>query len=106
MKILIKGLNHVSLLHVKTMQNSYQDTNTNVHLLNRMMRRTFGPKKGEDVGGCKKLHNEEHHNFYASQNIITAIKSYRMRWTDHVACVGETGNTRFLSENLKGRDQS
>jgi hypothetical protein len=28
-----------------------------------MLRRIFGPKKGEVRGGLRKLHNEELHNF-------------------------------------------
>jgi hypothetical protein len=26
---------------------------------NMVLRRIFGPKRKEDVGGCKRLHNEE-----------------------------------------------
>jgi hypothetical protein len=29
---------------------------------NRVLRRIFGPKRNEMVGGCRKLHNEELHN--------------------------------------------
>jgi hypothetical protein len=36
-----------------------------------------------------KLHNEELHILYSSQNIIRQIKSRRMRWTGHVALMGE-----------------
>jgi hypothetical protein len=31
------------------------------------------------MGGWRKLHNEELHNFYSSQHVITAIKLKRMR---------------------------
>jgi hypothetical protein len=31
---------------------------------NRMPRRIFGPTKGKVTGGCKKLHNEELHQYY------------------------------------------
>jgi hypothetical protein len=37
----------------------------------------------------EKLHNEELHNLYSSQNIILQIKPRRMRWVVHVACMGE-----------------
>jgi hypothetical protein len=33
---------------------------------NRVLRRIFGPKKEEEVGGWRRLHNEELHNMYAS----------------------------------------
>jgi hypothetical protein len=46
---------------------------------NRVLRRIFGPRTEEVVGGWRRLHNEELHNLYASPNIITAIKSGSMR---------------------------
>jgi hypothetical protein len=47
---------------------------------NRVLRRLFGPKREEVVRGCRRLHNQEFHNLYASPNIIRVIKSRRMRW--------------------------
>jgi hypothetical protein len=38
------------------------------------------------------LHNEELHILYSSPNIIRQIKSRRMRWAGHVACMGEGRN--------------
>jgi hypothetical protein len=35
-----------------------------------------------------KPHNEEIHNLYSSPSIIRIIKSRRMRWAGHVACMG------------------
>jgi hypothetical protein len=32
-------------------------------LENKVLRRTFGPKRDEVKGGWRKLHNEELHNF-------------------------------------------
>jgi hypothetical protein len=55
---------------------------------NRVLRRTFGPKKEED-GSWKKLHNDELHELYSSPNIVRMIKSRRMRSAGHVARVGE-----------------
>jgi hypothetical protein len=48
-------------------------------LENRMLRRMFGPKRDDVERGWRKLHNEELHNFYASQNIIKMMKSRRMK---------------------------
>jgi len=45
----------------------------------RVLRRIFGPKRGEVVGGWGRLNNGELHNMYASPNIIREIKSRRMR---------------------------
>jgi hypothetical protein len=55
---------------------------------NRVLRRTFGPKRDEVMGGWRKLHNEKLHSLYTSPNIIRVIKSRRIRWAGHVACVG------------------
>jgi hypothetical protein len=52
---------------------------------NRVLRRIFGPKKDEAIGGWRKLHNEELHNLYSYPSIIRMIKLRRMRWTGHVA---------------------
>jgi hypothetical protein len=56
---------------------------------NRVLRRIFGPKRDEVTGEWRKLHNEELHNLYSSSDIIRQIKSRRMRWAGHVACMGE-----------------
>jgi hypothetical protein len=54
-----------------------------------VLRRIFGPKRDEMIGGWSKLHNEELHNLYSSSNIIRMIKSKRMRWTGHVTRIEE-----------------
>jgi hypothetical protein len=59
---------------------------------NRTLRRIFGPKRDEMIGGWMKVHNEELHNLYSSPNIIRMIKSRRMKWTENVACMGENRN--------------
>jgi hypothetical protein len=46
--------------------------------------------------GWRKLHNEELHNLYSSPNIIRMIKSKRMRWSGHVACIGEMRNLYII----------
>jgi hypothetical protein len=47
----------------------------------------FGSKMEED-GSWRKL-NEELHGLYSSSNIVRLIKSRRMRWSGHAACMGE-----------------
>jgi hypothetical protein len=44
---------------------------------NRVLRRIFGPKMDEIIGGSKNLYNEELHNF-------RMLKSMRMKWAGHV----------------------
>jgi hypothetical protein len=55
---------------------------------NRVLRRIFGPKREED-GSWRKLHNDELHCLHSSPNIVRVIKSRSMRWTVHVARMGE-----------------
>jgi hypothetical protein len=56
---------------------------------NSVLRIIFGPKRDEETGGWRKLHNGELHNLYSSPSIIRIIKSRRMRWAGHVARMGE-----------------
>ena len=54
-----------------------------------MLRRVFGPKRDEVTGEWRKLHNEELSDLYSLPNIVWVVKSRRMRWAGHVACMGE-----------------
>jgi hypothetical protein len=67
-----------------------------------VLRKIFGPKREED-GSWRKLHNDELHDLYFSLNIVRVIKSRRMRWTGHVAHMGEV-LTGFWLGGLKARD--
>jgi hypothetical protein len=72
---------------------------------NRVLREIFGPKRDEAIGGWRKLHNEELHNLYFSPSIIRMIKSRRMRWSGHVARMGEKRIAyRILVRNYKEID--
>jgi hypothetical protein len=51
---------------------------------NRVLRRTFAPKREEVTGGWIKLYNDELHGLYSSPNIRVII-SRRMRWAGHIA---------------------
>jgi hypothetical protein len=46
----------------------------------------------EVTGEWRKLHSGELHNLYPSPDIIRQIKSRRMRWAGHVACMREGRN--------------
>jgi hypothetical protein len=59
---------------------------------NRVLRKIFGPKREEVAGDWRRLHNEELHNLYASPHIVTVIKSRRIRWSGHVALMGDMRN--------------
>jgi hypothetical protein len=73
---------------------------------NSVLRRIFGPKRDEVIGGWRKLHNEELHDLYSSPNIVRVIKSRRMRWTWHVARMGRReACIGVWWRNLMERDQ-
>jgi hypothetical protein len=46
---------------------------------NRVLRRIFGMKSDEAIGGWRLLHNEELRNLYSSSSIIRMVKSRRIR---------------------------
>jgi hypothetical protein len=62
---------------------------------NRVLRR-FGAKREEVTGEWRKLRNSELHDLYSSPSKIRIIKSWRMRWTGHVARMGEKRNSYRL----------
>jgi len=71
---------------------------------NRMLRRVFGPKRDKVTGEWRKLHNEELSDLYSLPNIVRVVKSRRMRWAGHVACMGEgRGVHRVLVEKPEGK---
>jgi hypothetical protein len=43
-------------------------------LENRVLRRIFGPKMDELIGGYRKFPNKELHRLYSSLNVIRTIK--------------------------------
>ena len=56
---------------------------------NRVLRRVFGPKRDEVTGYCRKRQNEELNDLHCSPHTSRAMKSKRMRWTGHVARMGD-----------------
>ena len=54
-----------------------------------VLRRIFGPRRGEVTGEWRRLHNEKLNDLYSSPNIVRVIKSRRTRWAGHVARMGE-----------------
>jgi len=59
---------------------------------------------GQGTGKWRKLHNEGLKDLYCSFNIVWVIKSRRMRWAGHVACMGESrGVYRVLVGKLEGK---
>ena len=71
---------------------------------NGVLRRIFGPKRGEVTGEWGKLHNEELNGLYSSPNFVRVIKSKRIIWTGHVARTRERrGVYRVLVAKPEGK---
>jgi hypothetical protein len=56
---------------------------------NRVLMGIVGPKNDEITGDWRRLHNEELYDLYSSLNFIQLIKSRRLKWAGHVACMGD-----------------
>jgi hypothetical protein len=66
--------------------------------MSRVLRKISGMNRDNMIGGWKKLHNKELHNFYSLPSIIIMFYMRRIRWVQHVAqneveeqCIKETG---------------
>jgi len=56
-----------------------------------VLRRIFGPRRGEVTGEWRRLHNEELNDLYSSPNIGWVINTRGRRWAGHVARMGRRG---------------
>jgi hypothetical protein len=62
---------------------------------NRVLRRIFGPKRGEVIWEWRKLHNEELNDLHSPN--IQVMTSKRMSWAGHIARMKKgRGLCRFL----------
>ena len=73
-------------------------------LENRILRRMYGRKRNEVKREWRKLHNEELNDPHSSSKIVRVINSRIMRWTGHVALMGESrGVYRLLVGTYDGK---
>ena len=71
---------------------------------NRVLRRIFEYMRYDVTVEWRKLRNEELNYLYCSLNIFRVIKSRRMRWAGHVACMEERrGSYRVLVGRHDGK---
>jgi len=71
---------------------------------NRVLRKIFGPNRDEVTREWRNLHNEGLNDLYSSPNTLRVIKSRRMRWAGHVACMWERrGIYRVLVGKPEGK---
>jgi hypothetical protein len=57
----------------------------------RVLRKILEPKRDEEKGKWRKLHNGKLRDLYSSPNIIRIMKSRWLRWAGHVARMGRRG---------------
>ena len=62
----------------------------------KLLRKIFGAKRDEITGEWRKLHNAELHAFYSSPNIISNLKSRRLRRAGHVAHMEQSSNAYII----------
>ncbi|PSN38555.1 hypothetical protein C0J52_14819 [Blattella germanica] len=65
---------------------------------NKVLRKIFGPKRDEETGEWRRLHNTELKDIYGKPDIIRTIKSRRLRWAGHVARMGDERGVRKILE--------
>jgi hypothetical protein len=58
-------------------------------LEDRVLRKIFGSTRDEVSGEWRRLHKEKHNDLIFSPDIIRVIKSRRITWVGHVACMRE-----------------
>jgi hypothetical protein len=67
---------------------------------NVVLRNVFGPVAGEYT----RLHHEELYDLYSSPNTFRMIKPSRLRWSEHVARMGERRvHTKVLVGKPEGK---
>ena len=70
---------------------------------NGVLRRMFGPKRDKLTGEWRKLHDDPN-DLYCPPSIVRVIRSRRMRWTGHLACMGKRrGIYRVLVRKPDGK---
>ena len=55
---------------------------------NEVLRKVFGPKRDDETGEWRRLHNSEKHDLHGEPDIIRIVKSRRLRWAGHVTRMG------------------
>ncbi|PSN50350.1 hypothetical protein C0J52_07583 [Blattella germanica] len=71
---------------------------------NKVLRKIFGPKRDEETGEWRRLHNTELKDLYGTPDIIRKFKSHRLRWAGHVTHMrDERGVRRILEGKPEGK---
>jgi hypothetical protein len=71
----------------------------------RVLRRIFGPRRGQVTGGWRKLHNENLYNFHTQPGLIIVTESRGKRCIRNIEHMGtKRMHSGFWRESQKKRD--
>ena len=71
-----------------------------------MLQNIFGPRREEATERLNRKHKDELYDSNYSPVIIRMIKSRRIKWAGHAACIGEKRNAyRVLARKTDGKRQ-
>jgi hypothetical protein len=73
-------------------------------LQNRVMRKTFRPKRKEVIGDWRKLYKEKLHDLNSSANNTMVIKTRRLSWVGYVTNMGRTDMQTGFGGDLNQRN--
>ena len=78
--------------------------NLHCYTVHQQYQLLYCPTNALNFINCKLLKNEELNDLYSLHNIVRVVKSRRMRWEGHVACMGEDrGVHRVLVGKPEGK---
>jgi hypothetical protein len=72
---------------------------------NRVLKRIFGPKRGEVTGEWRKLHSEELRNLYSSPDIIRQVKSSQVKANEVGGKCGTHGRGEKSVQGFLGKPE-
>ena len=73
---------------------------------NKFLSKIFGPKRDDQIGEWRRLHNGELYDLYGKPDIIRIVMSCKLRWTGHVTRMGnERDAWKLLVGNQRGSAQ-
>ena len=71
---------------------------------NKVLRKIFWPKRDDERGEWRRLHNGELHDLYGKPDIMRIANSRRLRWAGHVTGMGnERGAWKLLVGKPEGK---
>ena len=86
------------------MDSYFEGRETVASIKNKVLRKIFGPKRDDQTGELRRLHNGEIHDLYGKPDIIKIVKSRKLRWAGHVTRMeNERGAWKLLVGKPEGK---